>query len=94
MKKVHTIILLAFLGLSINNSHAQCSYPSPPMYIQNVTLTTNWQTLQANSGDVYVFNANQNDTVIFSFCHGGGSSSVDTSIFNTIIIRILRVIMS
>jgi hypothetical protein len=79
-KKVILILTLALWILGVKRVEAQCPFPTSPTYTASLSLTTSWQTTQAYSGDLYTINVNSGDTVYFSFCDVGASSSIDTYI--------------
>ncbi len=78
--KTKLLIAFIFCNIIINKMHSQCAFPASPSYTSNITLTTAWQGLDPYSGDVYIFSANLNDTITFSYCDGGGTSTFNTYI--------------
>jgi hypothetical protein len=85
--------LLHFIIFILPNyycAQTPCIFPTSPPYTLNISLQQTWQTINGlsgydvYSGDMYIFNANQNDTVIFSFCQGGGNAASTTDTYMTL----------
>ena len=65
MKKLLlTILLFAFIGLSTNETFAQCPYTANSWSMGTMNITTSLQTLTALNGDYYAMNLVVDDTII------------------------------
>jgi gliding motility-associated-like protein len=70
--------IFGFIALSNFTSKAQCS---GGIHAGDLSVTTNWQTVNANTYTYYTFTATfANEHFTFSFCQGGGSNSLDTQL--------------
>lgn len=73
-----TIFISLLLFGQISTVSAQCA--GGGTYIANLTMLPDFQTVSVNAGERFTFDAYANITYIFSFCQGGGATSMDTQI--------------
>jgi hypothetical protein len=72
------IFLISIFTFSVNEVKAQCSGGN---FVTNITPTASWQTMSVNTYTYYTFTASYSGQLfIFSFCQGGGSTSIDTQL--------------
>jgi hypothetical protein len=70
--------ILFIIGLSINSVYSQCSGGN---IAGSIAITSSWQTINVDTYSYYTFTAGfAGQNIIFTFCQGGGSSSVDTQL--------------
>ncbi len=81
--RFHTLISSSlFLTLALlmfnNQLSAQCG--GGGTLVSNLTMLPTFQTINVSAGQRYTFTAYTQTTYYFSFCQGGGSTSIDTQL--------------